>query len=100
MSKHPRTDEYRAAFDLPRDEMACFAETLEAELAAARRLAAQWQTEALESRKAIETLTKELAAVWRAMRRMCIHYGGTFCRYHYGKCAERWQDCPAMKEAK
>ena len=78
MNKHPRTDEYRAAFDLPRDEMACFAETLEAELAAARRLAAQWQTEALESRKAIETLTEELAAVWRAMRDACEyhHTGG------------------------
>jgi len=73
MSKHPRTDEYRAAFDLPRDEMACWAETLEA----------------------------ELDAVWRAMRNACEFHCGSECDNgaDNGKCAERWQDCPAVKEA-
>jgi len=75
MSKHPRTDEYRAAFDLPRDEMACFAETLE----------------------------DELAAVWRAMRSWCGERVDAECHYTPGKladCVQRWQDCPAVKEAK
>jgi len=55
-----------------------------------------------ELQEELAAMKAERDAVWRAMRQFYYYENAGLCAFgmEVCKCAERWQDCPAMKEAK